>query len=254
MKRSLMAVISFLLLVAGVMAIDVILGRFGQMTFSGDGTNAVAAFGGAGTTSYAVRFDGQNYIESAGSSGLLSGGPFSVEIFVRQATNNSAHAPIFRAYLEDEEEGYYGWQLRFETGGASLRLDWYDGEQQNVGFDVGLSSFPRAAWVHVAICWDTENVYCFTNGVLVKTVGVTSISCGEVTAYSGSGEFDFGGAMISSGCKWITGFTPPTQLVADDDTLYLWPCTEGTGTSVGETKTNLSMSFNGDPLPAWVTR
>lgn len=131
------------------------------------------------------------------------------------------------------------------------------------GFATQLCAAPLAPLpVHVAMSWDGSHRYLFVNGVLLAiedyagTIGYTGTqwTIGNLNQTSGLWPFDGQMTMlrVSDVCRYTASFTPPTSFTSDANTVGLWLCQEGSGTSLADSGPGAhNGTFKAAGEPAW---
>ena len=186
------------------------------------------------SSSYALRFDGQNSYASARTATFEMSGPITLEVVCRI---DQLRLSNLVSCLGPE------WMALF------LRPDGCLGVAKQVGSDsqliVTTEPVETGQWHHVAGVWDGQQLRLFVNGESVETepMGYTMPDT-QGGLYMGGVRLDllppqendrfFAGSLqavrISRGEQYTKAFEPPTQLTNESTTLALYQFDEGTGT------------------------
>lgn len=152
-------------------------------------TNSIAPF--AGARSYYFDGNGDYLMMSAGSGTIAFGtGDFTIETWVRFATNNGTYNPFIRVNGGGQLDFGYDFsvgQLKYSTSVAVLANAW----TPTVG-----------TWYHVALVRSGGNAKIYVNGVNVSGAGGSDTFNHLVTAastYYRIGGSDFNGTHVLSG-------------------------------------------------------
>lgn len=116
--------------------------------------------------------------------------------------------------------------------------------------------------MYLAAGWDGTTIYYFVNGVLVGTKAGTGTIAYEGNTWTigdmlqGSPIWPFRGKLsqvrISNVCRHTASYTIPAALTADANTIGLWLCQEGSGTTLTDASSNThNGTFKGSGEPAW---
>jgi len=190
------------------------------LTWTGVGN--AAATGGAKFGSNALALDGVgDNIATANSGDFTWGtGDFTIECWVYNTKsgyqfimgNNSNTSGNFMLAINVPISGSP------QVGFGAASVAW------PVQFNNGVA-FPQNEWVHLAVCRQGENNYCYINGIQVDTTKTDSrnwVNAAEVRigSMSGAATADFGGLIddlrITKGvARYTTNFTPPTAAFPD---------------------------------------
>jgi hypothetical protein len=152
-------------------------------------TNSVAPF--AGARSYYFDGNGDYLMMSAGSGTIAFGtGDFTIETWVRFATNNGTYNPFIRVNGGSQLDFGYDFsvgQLKYNTSVAVLANAW----TPTVG-----------TWYHVALVRSGGNAKIYVNGVNMSGAGGSDTfnhSVNAASTYYRIGGSDFNGTHVLSG-------------------------------------------------------
>ena len=210
------------------------IGLAGSLTFSNSSGSRTPTGGVGAISNYesglglALNLNGATqYANYSANTGALVGGgttPWTFEAWIY--VNVITRCPIIG-------NGYLGMWL---TALGYLNLP-------NTGA-TGTTAIATGTWTHVAMTYDGTNVRFFVNGVLGGTIAEASTNSmtGPYTL-GNNGVYFFDGYIdevrASNICRWTSTFTPSvTPYVTDANTVMLYHCDEGSGTTVSDSSGN----------------
>lgn len=223
------------------------------------GVNMLSAGAGSTAPSYWLVFDGNNdYVNLPAGEGKEATAAITIEAWTLQTSAlNNGLCPVAcgNAYA-----GYHLIAMPQTTPrllvDCSLNGPTGDGQViYSSNASVADSNYPT----HYAVSWDGSFVYHFINGVLVSKVASSAgpITYMGTTWYIGRlGSTYYGHSLsqirVSNSCRYTANFTPPTSFTPDANTVCLYECKEGAGTTLADSGPGAhNGTFKAAGEPAW---
>ncbi|MEI6396482.1 MAG: LamG-like jellyroll fold domain-containing protein [Candidatus Taylorbacteria bacterium] len=197
-------------------------------------------------TSYALSFDGSNYVNIGATSAFGLSAPWTVEVWAKD---------YFSMGIINGESGWYFTNV---SGGAITLQYFGDGGVPYTQLNPFTAS---GAWQHYAVVADGTYLTLFVDGTQVAQISSAGImdAVSEVFYIGTAGGWNTSGAgtidevRISNSARYTTTFTPSTSFTNDGNTIALWKFNENTGTSAADSSSNSHTgTLTGTPEPTWV--